>query len=72
MKEKSSDVETQVLTQETKEIHQEETFTTPDGKWDAYITTISDGKDIKIDCDFVENSEHEFISDEDYFGERHE
>lgn len=69
MKEKSSDVETEVLTQETKEIHQEETFTTPDGKWEAYITTISDGKDIKIDCDFVENDEYEITTDDNYFFE---
>jgi hypothetical protein len=57
------------LIQETTELHQEESFDSPDGKWTIYVTAVSDGKDIKLDPDWVESDDHEITSDDDFYGE---
>ena len=49
MENKSSETEQKVELPVTKEIHQEETFESPDGKWTLYTEATSDGTDIKLD-----------------------
>ncbi len=65
---KSSDDVQEMNTQTVKEIHQEESFDSPDGRWTLYITATSDGEDIKLDPDWVE-SDNEITNDDDFYGE---